>query len=342
MTKPPKVLPPITRPPIVRPPPVTRPPIVQPPIVRPPPVTRPPIVRPPIVQPPPVTRPPIVRPPIVRPPPVTRPPIVMPPVILPPPILPPPVINPPVIMPPVISPPLGACVDVLGGLVHIGLGNPVENVCCPVLQGLLELEAAVCLCTTIRLKLLNLNIFIPLALQALITCGMTPPPGFIGGGTTDRRRNNRSTAKQQIVSEVEGGLSANRRRTTKTTVYGGLDYESLNHQMLRSLVDEVLIFLSIIRDFNNYFAQIGRNFKTIVAVHRWANNARLVTNVSVLLFCLNAIDDPVCTDESIPWDEIRTTGLDAKALRLSNQAESLTDPVELLIREIWDVVEVIV
>ncbi|PWA60575.1 ATPase 2, plasma membrane-type [Artemisia annua] len=38
----------------------------------------------------------------------------------------------------------------------------------------------------------------------------------------------------------------------------------------------------------------------------------------------------------------RTTRLDAKALRLSNQAESLTDPVELLIREIWDVVEVIV
>ncbi|KAF9616624.1 hypothetical protein IFM89_030793 [Coptis chinensis] len=74
---------------------------------------------------------------------------------------------------------LGACVDVLGGLIHIGLGDPVENVCCLVLGGLLELEAAVYLCTTLRLKLLNLNIFIPLALQALITCGKTPPPGFI-------------------------------------------------------------------------------------------------------------------------------------------------------------------
>ena len=74
---------------------------------------------------------------------------------------------------------LGLCVDVLGGLVHIGLGDPVENVCCPVLKGLLELEAAICLCTTIRLKLLNLNIFIPLALQVLITCGITPPPGFV-------------------------------------------------------------------------------------------------------------------------------------------------------------------
>ncbi|KAI3876189.1 hypothetical protein MKW98_029141 [Papaver atlanticum] len=74
---------------------------------------------------------------------------------------------------------LGLCVDVLGGLVHVGLGDPVENACCPVIAGLLELEAAVCLCTSIRLKLLNLNIFIPLALQVLVTCGKNPPPGFI-------------------------------------------------------------------------------------------------------------------------------------------------------------------
>ncbi|KAG9158496.1 hypothetical protein Leryth_016155, partial [Lithospermum erythrorhizon] len=74
---------------------------------------------------------------------------------------------------------LGLCLDVLGGLVHVGIGNPAENVCCPVLQGLLELEAALCLCTTIRLKLLNLNIFIPLALSVLATCGLTPPPGFV-------------------------------------------------------------------------------------------------------------------------------------------------------------------
>ncbi|KAK9103147.1 hypothetical protein Sjap_020401 [Stephania japonica] len=74
---------------------------------------------------------------------------------------------------------LGLCVDVLSGLVHIGIGNPVENACCPVIQGLLEIEAALCLCTTIRLKLLNLNIILPIALQALITCGKNPPPGFV-------------------------------------------------------------------------------------------------------------------------------------------------------------------
>ncbi|XP_051115034.1 36.4 kDa proline-rich protein-like [Andrographis paniculata] len=151
-----------------------------------------------------------------KPPPKVLPPIVNPPVISPPIITPPPVINPPVILPPIINPPviikpppspstpcppggggggapgihppatcpinalkLGLCLDVLGGLVHVGIGNPIENICCPVIQGLLELEAAVCLCTTIRLKLLNLNIFLPIALQVLATCGLTPPPGFV-------------------------------------------------------------------------------------------------------------------------------------------------------------------
>ncbi|RYR29374.1 hypothetical protein Ahy_B01g053763 isoform C [Arachis hypogaea] len=74
---------------------------------------------------------------------------------------------------------LGLCLDVAGGIVHVGIGNPVENICCPVIQGLLDLEAAICLCTVIRIKLLNLNIFIPVALQVLATCGMTPPPGFV-------------------------------------------------------------------------------------------------------------------------------------------------------------------
>lgn len=73
---------------------------------------------------------------------------------------------------------LGACVDLLGGLVHVGLGDPTVNQCCPLIQGVLELEAALCFCTTIRLKLLNLNIILPLALELFVQCGTTPPPGF--------------------------------------------------------------------------------------------------------------------------------------------------------------------
>ncbi|XP_039071751.1 36.4 kDa proline-rich protein-like [Hibiscus syriacus] len=133
--------------------------------------------------------------------PITLPPLVKPPINLPPVGLPP-IVKPPIGLPPVTtkppsgkgkscpSPPskdtcpidtlkLGACVDLLGGLVHIGLGDPVVNECCPVLTGLAQLEAAVCLCTTLKLKVLNLNIYVPLALQLLVTCGKTPPPGYI-------------------------------------------------------------------------------------------------------------------------------------------------------------------
>ncbi|KAJ8768017.1 hypothetical protein K2173_020957 [Erythroxylum novogranatense] len=120
----------------------------------------------------PITLPPIVKPPINLPP-VTGPTVPVPPKGTPCPSPPSP--NPTC---PIDTLKLGACVDLLGGLVHIGLGDPVVNQCCPVLQGLVELEAAVCLCTTLKLKLLNLSIYVPLALQLLVTCGKTPPPGY--------------------------------------------------------------------------------------------------------------------------------------------------------------------
>ncbi|OIW18592.1 hypothetical protein TanjilG_13344 [Lupinus angustifolius] len=177
-------------------------PITVPPIVKPPHIV-PPISIPPIVKPPHIV-PPIIVPPIVKPPHILPPIIVKPPVTLPVPI--PPVTVPPVTVPPVLNPPttpgkggnkpcpppkspaqatcsidtlkLGACVDLLGGLVHIGVGDPAVNECCPVLQGLVEVEAAACLCTTLKLKLLNLNIYVPIALQLLVACGKSPPPGY--------------------------------------------------------------------------------------------------------------------------------------------------------------------
>ncbi|KAL0331440.1 UNVERIFIED_CONTAM: proline-rich protein [Sesamum angustifolium] len=143
---------------------------------------------PPVIITPPITNPPGIIPPIINPPGIV-PPIINPPVTRPPPSSPYPPYTPPGgggggRPPPAVTCPidalkLGLCLDVLGGLVHVGIGNPIENICCPVIQGLLELEAAICLCTTIRLKLLNLNVFLPLALQVLATCGLTPPPGFV-------------------------------------------------------------------------------------------------------------------------------------------------------------------
>lgn len=178
------VLPPPTSPPIIVKPPPTYPPI----IVKPPPTSPPVIVKPPPTYPPIIVKPPPVSPPVIVKPPPTAPPVI----VYPPPVVPTPpvIVNPPPPYGGVPAPPplmtcpidalkLGLCLDVLQGLVHVGIGNPIENVCCPVIQGLLDLEAAVCLCTVIRLKLLNLNIFVPLALQVLATCGLTPPPGFV-------------------------------------------------------------------------------------------------------------------------------------------------------------------
>ncbi|XP_055802322.1 36.4 kDa proline-rich protein-like [Solanum dulcamara] len=198
----PKPKKPKTPSPIVKPP-INLPPIGVPPIIKPP-INLPPIGVPPIVKPP-INLPPIGVPPVTVPPvkpPVDLPPIGVPPVTVPPvkpPVDLPPIGIPPVIVPPVITPSpkgkkpcppstkatcpintlkLGACVDLLGGLVHIGLGDPAVNECCPILNGLAELEAAACLCTTLKVKLLNLKIYVPLALQLLVTCGKNPPPGY--------------------------------------------------------------------------------------------------------------------------------------------------------------------
>lgn len=73
---------------------------------------------------------------------------------------------------------LGACVDLLQGLVHVGLGDPVVNQCCPLIQGVAALEAALCLCTTIRAKVLSLNVLLPIALSLVASCGLSVPPDF--------------------------------------------------------------------------------------------------------------------------------------------------------------------
>ncbi|XP_024038377.1 36.4 kDa proline-rich protein [Citrus clementina] len=176
------------------PPPASKTPNCPPPPSSPSPKTPPPPSQfvksppPPVVKsapppPPPVAKSPPPPPPVVK---STPPPIVKPP----PPNGPSPKSPPP---PSVRYPPppkqqtcpidalkLGACVDVLGGLIHIGLGDSAKEKCCPLLQGLADLDAAVCLCTAIRLKALNLiNLLVPISLQVLVNdCGKYPPAGF--------------------------------------------------------------------------------------------------------------------------------------------------------------------
>ncbi|KAL2472478.1 Bifunctional inhibitor/lipid-transfer protein/seed storage 2S albumin superfamily protein [Abeliophyllum distichum] len=75
---------------------------------------------------------------------------------------------------------LGICANLLNGSIGATIGNPPDHPCCLVLGGLLDLEAAVCLCTALKANVLGININIPISLSLLInTCGKTLPKDFI-------------------------------------------------------------------------------------------------------------------------------------------------------------------
>ncbi|KAJ0975927.1 hypothetical protein J5N97_017892 [Dioscorea zingiberensis] len=73
---------------------------------------------------------------------------------------------------------LNACVDLLCGVVNVRIGKHTKETCCPVLYGLVDLDAALCLCTTIKAKLFDTNVFLPIALQLLVDCGKHAPKNF--------------------------------------------------------------------------------------------------------------------------------------------------------------------
>jgi hypothetical protein len=51
--------------------------------------------------------------------------------------------------------------------------------CCSLIQGLVDLEAAVCLCTALRLTLLGINLNLPINLSLVLNnCGRNAPSGF--------------------------------------------------------------------------------------------------------------------------------------------------------------------
>nr|XP_033517153.1 14 kDa proline-rich protein DC2.15-like [Nicotiana tomentosiformis] len=74
----------------------------------------------------------------------------------------------------------GVCAKLLNGTVGTVIGNPPNTPCCSVLGGLLEIEAAVCLCTAMKANILGNNINIPISLSLLMNiCGKNLPSGFI-------------------------------------------------------------------------------------------------------------------------------------------------------------------
>ncbi|GER28034.1 lipid-transfer protein [Striga asiatica] len=74
---------------------------------------------------------------------------------------------------------LGVCADLLGGLIDITIGTPPKTPCCTLIQGLADLEAAVCLCTAIKANVLGINLNVPLSLSLLLNvCSKEVPKGF--------------------------------------------------------------------------------------------------------------------------------------------------------------------
>lgn len=73
---------------------------------------------------------------------------------------------------------LGVCANVLN-LVDVVVGSPPKLPCCSLIEGLVDLEAALCLCTAIRANVLGINLNIPVALNLVLNnCGKKVPAGF--------------------------------------------------------------------------------------------------------------------------------------------------------------------
>ncbi|GFZ01944.1 bifunctional inhibitor/lipid-transfer protein/seed storage 2S albumin superfamily protein [Actinidia rufa] len=74
---------------------------------------------------------------------------------------------------------LGVCADVLKSLVNVVVGTPPKTPCCSLIEGLADLEAAVCLCTAIKANVLGINLNVPVSLSLLLNyCGKSVPSGF--------------------------------------------------------------------------------------------------------------------------------------------------------------------
>ncbi|TVU31765.1 hypothetical protein EJB05_23465, partial [Eragrostis curvula] len=71
---------------------------------------------------------------------------------------------------------LNVCANVLG-LVKVGL--PRYEPCCSLLDGLVDLDAAVCLCTAIKANVLGIKLNVPVDLSLILNnCGKICPSDF--------------------------------------------------------------------------------------------------------------------------------------------------------------------
>ncbi|XP_023636978.1 lipid transfer protein EARLI 1 isoform X2 [Capsella rubella] len=74
---------------------------------------------------------------------------------------------------------LGVCANVLSNLLNLQLGQPSSQPCCSLIQGLVDVDAAICLCTALKANVLGFNVDIPVSLSVLLNvCNKKVPSGF--------------------------------------------------------------------------------------------------------------------------------------------------------------------
>ncbi|EOA22843.1 hypothetical protein CARUB_v10003571mg [Capsella rubella] len=74
---------------------------------------------------------------------------------------------------------LGVCANLLSGLLNLQLGQPSSQQCCSLIQGLVDVDAAICLCTALRANVLGINLNLPISLSILLNvCNKKLPSGF--------------------------------------------------------------------------------------------------------------------------------------------------------------------
>ncbi|XP_058726640.1 pEARLI1-like lipid transfer protein 3 [Vicia villosa] len=73
---------------------------------------------------------------------------------------------------------LHVCAALLQDLVTIVAGSPQSKPCCSLIADLVDLDAALCLCTSIKANVLGINLDIPLKV-VLDVCGRTTPNDFV-------------------------------------------------------------------------------------------------------------------------------------------------------------------
>jgi hypothetical protein len=74
---------------------------------------------------------------------------------------------------------LRVCANVLGGLLGLKVGVPAYDECCPLLKGLVDLDAAVCLCTAVKANVLGIHLDVAVDITLLLNhCGKKCPSDF--------------------------------------------------------------------------------------------------------------------------------------------------------------------